>query len=125
MAENSNTAGAGSGTEGSGKTFTQDEVNAIVEGRNFEIPNNIAAGIFKKAQSGSTLAQLSGARPQKFGTQTTWILTAAPKAEIVGEGAEKSPTPATYAPKTIKLPRYLFLQWIPLYTKQISLLVTA
>lgn len=69
---------------------------------NFEIPNNIAAGIFKKAQSGSTLAQLSGARPQKFGTQTTWILTAAPKAELVGEGAEKSPTPATYAPKTIK-----------------------
>lgn len=33
MAENNNTAGAGSGTEGSGKTFTQDEVNAIVEGR--------------------------------------------------------------------------------------------
>jgi hypothetical protein len=36
----------------------------------FQIPNNIAEGIFKKAQSGSTIAQLSGARPQKFGQET-------------------------------------------------------
>lgn len=68
----------------------------------FQIPNSIAAGIFKKAQAGSTLARLSGAEPQKFGSQTTWVLTAPPKAEIVGEGGEKSPTPATYAPKVIK-----------------------
>lgn len=68
----------------------------------FQIPNDIAAEIFKKAQTGSVLARLSGARPQKFGSQTTWVLTAPPKAEIVGEGAEKSPTPTTYAPKIIK-----------------------
>lgn len=68
----------------------------------FNIPNDIAAEIFKKAQSGSVLARLSGARPQKFGAQTTWVLTAPPKAEIVGEGGEKSPTPTTYAPKVIK-----------------------
>lgn len=67
----------------------------------FEIPNNIAQGIFKKAQAGSALALLSGARPQKFGTSTNWVLTAAPKAEIVGEGAKKSPTPTAYAPKTV------------------------
>lgn len=67
----------------------------------FEIPNSIAQGIFEKAQKGSTLAQLSGARPQKFGKQTAWVLTAPPKAEIVGEGGSKSPTPATYAAKTI------------------------
>ncbi len=67
----------------------------------FDIPAEISAGIFKKAQSGSTLAQLSGARPQKFGKQQAWILTAAPKAELVGEAAAKSPTPATYAPKVI------------------------
>lgn len=36
----------------------------------FQIPNNIAEDIFKKAQSGSTIAQLSGARPQKFGQET-------------------------------------------------------
>lgn len=68
----------------------------------FQIPNNIAQGIFKKAQTGSAIAQLSGARPQKFGTETNWVLTAAPKAEIVGEGGQKSPTPTTYAPKIIK-----------------------
>ncbi len=67
----------------------------------FDIPAEISAGIFKKAQSGSTLAQLSGARPQKFGKQQAWVLTAAPKAELVGEAASKSPTPATYAPKVI------------------------
>ena len=67
----------------------------------FEIPNSISQGIFEKAQKGSTLARLSGARPQKFGKQTAWVLTAPPKAEIVGEGGKKSPTPATYAPKTI------------------------
>lgn len=68
----------------------------------FEIPNNIAQGIFKKAQTGSVIAQLSGARPQKFGSETNWVLTAAPKAEVVGEAAQKSPTPTTYAPKTVK-----------------------
>ncbi len=67
----------------------------------FDIPNDIAAEIFKKAQTGSALARLSGARPQKFGKQTAWTLTAPPKAEIVGEGGQKSPTPTTYAPKTI------------------------
>lgn len=67
----------------------------------FEIPNSIAMGIFEKAQKGSTLARLSGARPQKFGKQTAWVLTAPPKAEIVAEAGQKSPTPASYAAKTI------------------------
>lgn len=68
---------------------------------NFEIPAEISAGIFEKAQKGSTLAQLSGATPQKFGKQQVWVLTAPPKAELVGEGDEKSPTPTTYAAKTV------------------------
>lgn len=67
----------------------------------FEIPAEISTGIFEKAQKGSTLAQLSGARPQKFGKQQVWVLTAPPKAEIVGEAQEKSPTPTTYGTKTI------------------------
>ena len=67
----------------------------------FEIPSAISTGIFEKAQKGSTLAQLSGARPQKFGKQQVWVLTAPPKAELVGEGGQKSPTPTTYATKTI------------------------
>lgn len=67
----------------------------------FEIPAEISAGIFEKAQKGSALAQLSGARPQKFGKQQVWVLTAPPKAELVGEAAQKSPTPTTYAAKTV------------------------
>lgn len=67
----------------------------------FNFPPEIATGIFKKAQKTSALAVLANAEPQKFGKQVKWVLTGAPKAEIVGEGAEKSPTPTTYAPKTI------------------------
>lgn len=67
----------------------------------FEIPAEISAGIFEKAQKGSTLAQLSGARPQKFGKQQVFVLTAPPKAELVGEAAQKSPTPASYSSKTV------------------------
>lgn len=69
---------------------------------NFDIPNDIARGIFKKAQKGSTLARLSGAEPQKFGTQQVWMLTAPPKAELVGESVEKSPTPTEYTSKLVK-----------------------
>lgn len=67
----------------------------------FEIPAEISAGIFEKAQKGSTLAQLSGARPQKFGKQQVFVLTAPPKAELVGEAAQKSPTPTSYSSKTV------------------------
>lgn len=67
----------------------------------FEIPAEISTGIFEKAQKGSTLAQLSGARPQKFGKQQVFVLTAPPKAELVGEAKQKSPTPAAYASKTV------------------------
>ncbi len=57
----------------------------------FSLPNEMAEGIFKKAQTGSVISQLSGARPQKFGKQSVMVLSGAPKAEIVGEGATKSP----------------------------------
>ena len=66
----------------------------------FEIPAEISTGIFEKAQKGSTLAQLSGARPQKFGKQQVWVLTAPPKAELVGEAAQIAPTPVSYASKS-------------------------
>lgn len=68
----------------------------------FNLPNHIAEGIFKKAQDTSALARLSAAKPQKFGTEQVWTLTAAPKAELVGEGGTKSPTPTTYGSVTIK-----------------------
>lgn len=67
----------------------------------FEIPAEISQGIFEKTQKGSTLAQLSGARPQKFGKQQVWVLTSPPKAELVGEAGQKSPTPTAYASKAV------------------------
>lgn len=67
----------------------------------FNLPNDMAEGIFKKAQTGSVISQLSGARPQKFGKQSVMVLSSAPKAEIVGEGADKAPTPTAYATKVV------------------------
>lgn len=67
----------------------------------FNLPAEMSEGIFKKAQKGSTIAQLSGAMPQKFGKQTVMVLTSAPKAEVVGEGANKAPTPTAYTTKTV------------------------
>ena len=67
----------------------------------FVLPTEVANGIWKKAQSESTIARLSGAEPQKFGQTNVMVLTAAPKAELVGESAQKSPTPTAYGNKTV------------------------
>jgi HK97 family phage major capsid protein len=67
----------------------------------FTMPEEYTAGVFKKAQTTSALAQLSGAQPQKFGKSNVMVLTSAPKAEIVAEGAAKSETPSAYASKTV------------------------
>ena len=67
----------------------------------FNLPEEYVSGVFKKAQSTSALARLSGAKPQKFGKSNVMTLTSAPKAELVAEGASKSPTPTAYATKTV------------------------
>lgn len=68
---------------------------------NFTLPEEHAKGVFKKAQTTSVLARLAGMEPQKFGKSHVMVLTGTPKAEVVGEGAEKSPTPATFGSKTV------------------------
>jgi hypothetical protein len=70
----------------------------------FQLPNHLKAGIWKKVQTLSAVAKLCGAEPQKFGTQQYMVLTAAPKAEVVGEGVSKSPSNATYSP-VVAIPR--------------------
>lgn len=74
---------------------------AVLSTSGFNFPDSISTGIFKKAQGTSILSRLAASEPQKFGKQVKWILTAAPKAELVGEGAEKSPTPTAYEQKVI------------------------
>ncbi len=67
----------------------------------FNLPEEYVNGVFKKAQSTSALARLSGAQPQKFGKSNVMVLTSAPKAELVAEGAQKSPTPTAYSSKSV------------------------
>jgi len=64
------------------------------------LPNHLAAGVWSKGQKGSAIAQLSGAEPQQFGVTQYMTLTAPPKAEIVGEAAQKSQSNPTFAPVT-------------------------
>lgn len=68
---------------------------------NFTLPQEVADGIWKKAQTESVLARLNGAEPQKFGKTNMMVLTAPPKAELVGESAQKSPTPTSYDNKAV------------------------
>lgn len=56
------------------------------------MPREIADEMVKKTQSLSTIAQLSGRRPMRFGKQDTIVFDDLPRAEFVEEGAEKSAT---------------------------------
>lgn len=74
---------------------------AVLATSNITLPKNIADGMFSKAQTGSAVAALSGAEPQKFGEVTHMTLTGRPRAEYVGEGASKSSTNATFGTKIV------------------------
>ena len=74
---------------------------AVLATSNITLPQNIASGLFSKAQTGSAVAALSGAEPQKFGAVTHMTLTGRPRAEYVGEGADKSSTSATFGTKVV------------------------
>lgn len=56
------------------------------------LPRNISDGLVKKSQSLSTLSQLSGAEPQRFGEHDIITLNGRPRAEFVDPGADKSST---------------------------------
>jgi len=60
------------------------------------LPNHLAAGVWSKAQKGSTLVALSGQSPMLFGTTQYMTMTQRPKAQIVSEGAQKSQTPPAF-----------------------------
>lgn len=72
---------------------------AVLATTNITLPKTIAEGMFSKAQTGSAVAALSGAEPQKFGEVTHMTLTGRPRAEYVGEGANKASTTATFGTK--------------------------
>lgn len=74
---------------------------AVLATSNITLPKNIAAGMFAKATTGSAVAALSGAEPQQFGEVTHMTLTGRPRAELVGEGADKGSTNATFGTKVV------------------------
>lgn len=74
---------------------------AVLATSNITLPKNIATGLFSKATTGSAVAALSGAEPQLFGEVTHMTLTGRPRAEYVGEGADKSSSNATFGTKVV------------------------
>lgn len=74
---------------------------AVLATSNITLPTNIADGMFSKATTGSAVGALSGQEPQKFGQVTHMTLTGRPRAELVGEGANKSSTNATFGTKVV------------------------
>jgi len=74
---------------------------AILATSNITLPKTIAAGMFSKATTGSAVAALSGSEPQQFGEVTHMTLTGRPRAELVGEGAQKGSTSTTFGTKVV------------------------
>jgi hypothetical protein len=74
---------------------------AVLATSNITLPVNIAAGMWQKATTGSTVAQLSGAEPMQFGNVTVMTFNTLPRAEYVGEGADKAPSSVGFGTKTI------------------------
>lgn len=60
------------------------------------LPRNIADGIVRKTADTSTVAALSGQTPQRFGSTDIITFNDLPRAEYVGESAQKSSTTGTF-----------------------------
>jgi hypothetical protein len=57
--------------------------------------------MWRKAEGGSTVAQLSGAEPMQFGDVTLMTFNTTPRAEYVGEGANKASSNVGFGTKTV------------------------
>lgn len=66
------------------------------------MPRNIADGMITQARTLSTLANLSGQEPQRFGETDYIVFNDFPKAEFVEEGAEKASTSGAFTSVTAK-----------------------
>jgi hypothetical protein len=74
---------------------------AVLASSNITLPKNIAAGIWEKATTGSTVAQLSGAEPLQFGDTTVMTFNTRPRAEYVAEAGQKGSSSVAFGTKTI------------------------
>lgn len=74
---------------------------AVLGTSGITLPKNIAAGMWSKAQTGSAVAALSGSEPMQFGNVDVMTFNTPPRAEYVGEGANKAPSAVGFGVKTI------------------------
>jgi hypothetical protein len=75
---------------------------AVLGTSNITLPKNIADGLFRKAQTGSVVAVLSGSEPMQFGDVDFMTFTTEPRAEYVAEGANKASSTVGFGVKTAK-----------------------
>lgn len=66
------------------------------------MPRNIATGMVKATQTTSTIAQLSGREPQRFGDTDIIVFNDFPRAEFVEEGGKKGSTKGGFSAVTAK-----------------------
>lgn len=66
------------------------------------LPRQIADGIVKDVQTGSTIAALSGSEPMRFGDVDIITFNDVPRAEFVGEGQDKGHTTGSFGVVTAK-----------------------
>ena len=65
------------------------------------LPTSIVEGIYTGATRRSAILSVSPAKPQMFGNMSAMALTARPKAEIVGAGAQKGASGGTVTTVTV------------------------
>lgn len=65
------------------------------------LPKEVASGIWKKTITGSVVAKLSGAEPQKFGSTDIMTLNARPKGEYVSESGQKAQSSISFSSKSV------------------------
>ncbi|MFT4125551.1 MAG: phage major capsid protein [Gordonia sp. (in: high G+C Gram-positive bacteria)] len=70
---------------------------AVIDSAGLVLPRDIADGMIRKTQDGSVVAQLSAAEPFRFGNTDIVTVNQVPKAEFVGEGADKASTVETFS----------------------------
>lgn len=80
----------------------------ITTSTNLEFPKELAAEMFNNVKGHSTLARLSGAKPMPFAGVSEFVFSMDGEAEIVGEGAQKSPGEADITPVTVTPIKFIY-----------------
>lgn len=75
--------------------------NQSLSTKDIVLPVEVISGIYDQAYSESVIARLSKQRPMLFGNSTQMTFTGIPKAQLVGEGGEKSGQKVEFGQMTV------------------------